>query len=82
MLRALCIRVRVRDAHEMEAWLRSGSNQVSPGHVELSNSGMYDMEEEEEHEVDVLFFFFFINPIYRAKRVSKLHVREDALVYI
>ena len=36
----------------------------------------------EAPSLHIPFFFFFINPIYRAKRVSKLHVREDALVYI
>ena len=52
MLRALY--VRVRDIREVEAWSRNGSNQVSSGHVEPSNSDMYDMEEEEEHEVNAL----------------------------
>ena len=52
VLRALY--VRVRDVREVEAWSRNGSNQVSSGHVEPSDSDMYDMEEEEEHEVDAL----------------------------
>ena len=52
VLRALY--VRVRDVREVEAWSRNGSNQVSSGHVEPSDSDMYDMEEEEEHEMDVL----------------------------
>lgn len=38
---------------EVEAWPRDGSNQASSGHVELSDSDIYDMEEE-EHEMDAL----------------------------
>ena len=26
------------------------------------------------------FYFIYIYPIYRAKRLSKLHVREDAVI--
>jgi len=37
VLRALYVRA-------VEAWPRTGSNQASSGHVELSDSDMYDME--------------------------------------
>ena len=35
---------------EVDAWSRDGSNQASSGHVELSDSDMYDMENQ-IHEV-------------------------------
>jgi len=35
---------------EVDAWSRDGSNQASSGHVELSDSDMYDMEKQ-IHEV-------------------------------
>jgi len=37
VLRALHVR-------EVDAWSRDGSNQASSGHVELSDSDIYDME--------------------------------------
>jgi len=36
--------------HKVEAWLHDGSNQASSGHVEPSDSDMYDMENQ-LHEV-------------------------------
>ena len=39
VLRALYVRA-------VDAWSRTGSNQASSGHVELSDSDMYDMEKD------------------------------------
>ena len=44
MLRALLV------VCEVDAWSRDGSNQASSGHVELSDSDMYNMEKQ-IHEV-------------------------------
>lgn len=44
VLRALYVRA-------VDAWSRTGSNQASSGHVELSDSDMYDMEKDNTRRV-------------------------------
>ena len=39
--------LRALQVREVDAWSRDGSNQASSGHVELSDSDIYDMEDEE-----------------------------------
>jgi hypothetical protein len=58
VLRALYVRA-------VEAWSRTGSNHASSGHVELSDSDMYDMMEE--NEVDAL-----AGPVWRGQTLVTL----------
>lgn len=70
VLRALYL----REVDARDAWSRTGSNQASSGHVELSDSDMYDMKKEKgEHEVDARGGLLWLRPNFgRALALSSI----------